>query len=507
MAEISSPAAEPAANDGFCRTSDDLFLPKARHTVYRLIPDFFVKNKVTVSEVMYRADLLDRLENAGMLIQHVIQKVAVAKSAEDGTPVQETIKHFDRLVSELYARVFNDKRDDVVPDAGEKDFGPLAAKLAAAPNGTYLLNSALAKYLRDARSWNEKAVRLARLVEVHRGAAGAAFLACAIDEILAEMLHMPSALQDFIGETKNFGEYLVILIDLFLGKGETGQYGKGQALTHLAQLFAAGKLPRAHASLGSRIVADISGLKRLCEDSVAAEMKLYRRVAVLAEKCAGEYMNREKLTDALELRAHRFVDSECLAACLKATELPDEKLAWLFFASDCIVGGHNKMELFNAAMHIVSSVLFDKQFRSPQIPLLKRLHRLAILNEQARQSGFAEELRRKLANLFDVRALDLAEGCKLFETLAAQPSKPAEKTTALMKLFAARTFTEPRLANKAREAVMAYVSAPDFLVGYIDHKLRTSGDELDRTAAAAEIGECLRRIGISPEASREALAA
>ena len=43
-----------------CFKPDDLYSYHARKTIARLIPDFLARNKVTVTELGHRADLLDR---------------------------------------------------------------------------------------------------------------------------------------------------------------------------------------------------------------------------------------------------------------------------------------------------------------------------------------------------------------------------------------------------------------------------------------------------------------
>jgi hypothetical protein len=491
-----------------CRSADDFFRPHARATIYRLIPEFFTKNKVTVIETLHRAEMLGKLEDAGSYMQHAVQKIAQARSAAEGVPVQESIKILNTLIADLYNRVFSDKRDNVFPEVPAEKFGALATKLATVANGTYVLNGALAKHLRDGGNWNEKTVRLAKLAEMcSEPGAGRDFLLAAIDAFLAEILHMSTALQDLIGQKENFGEAMTALLQLFLGNEQSGQYGEGQGLARLARLFAAGLIPKAHRSLAERIVAEFYSLKRLRADSTDAEMKLFRRVVDMAQTCVGPHLTQEELSAALELRAARFLEPECLGASLAATVLPNEKVEWLFFAEGCIVGAQNKLKLFDTIQRLVISAPFTNQLHARQIPLMKRLHCLATMNALARRSGFAEDMRKKIANLLDIKALDLAAEARLFETIDAKSPDPAEKAVMIIKLFAAGSFTETRLAAKARQAVVGYVSRPGFLAAYVDQRLRASGDELDEAAAKVELAEHLKRIGVAPETCRQAVAA
>ena len=47
----------------------------------RLLTDFLSRNRVTITELIHRADMLEKLEATGTVYQHAIQKVAVAQAA------------------------------------------------------------------------------------------------------------------------------------------------------------------------------------------------------------------------------------------------------------------------------------------------------------------------------------------------------------------------------------------------------------------------------------------
>ena len=46
----------------------------------RLLIDFLSRNKITITELIHRADLLEKLEATGTVYQHAIQKIAVAQA-------------------------------------------------------------------------------------------------------------------------------------------------------------------------------------------------------------------------------------------------------------------------------------------------------------------------------------------------------------------------------------------------------------------------------------------
>ena len=467
--------------------AEQIYSARLRQIIARLIPDFLADHKVTVIELLHRPDMMIKLEGTGTLLQYVVQQIAIAQASLDKTPIQQVIRQLNDVMSDVYEKVREARHGNVFPEAAPEKFGKLAAKLAAKPDGLYRLNGALARHLRDAQNWNDKAVRLLILSE---GAEG--LLAKAIDALLAEILATPAAMLDIIGPKPNFGEMLAALINLFLGIEQAGQYGDGQALALLARRFSAGALPVTHAALAARIVADFYGLQRLRADSTDNELRMLQQLTELALQGVGDVLRREALLPALAHRSSRFVTAENLKTRLAATVLPDEKLDWLFFADGCISGENNKLRLAEAALRVVTAESFKNQFCWTQVPLLKRLQRLASLQAKALACDLFEGQKAKLAGLLDAIACKAAVHEKLFETIDGKQASPVRKALAVMHLFGIGAFTEGRLSTRARDLVMGYMAEPGFLTEY-------AGISTDAEAATAELSARLQKIGITPQ--------
>jgi len=75
-----APAQEDAPHTLPCFKPDDLYSYHARATMSRLLIEYLARNKITITELIHRADMLEKLEATGTLLQHAIQKVAVAQA-------------------------------------------------------------------------------------------------------------------------------------------------------------------------------------------------------------------------------------------------------------------------------------------------------------------------------------------------------------------------------------------------------------------------------------------
>lgn len=486
-----------------CTKAEDLFSAPAKRVIARLIPDFLVKNKVTVTEVMHRAELLDRIEGTGTLMQYVVQQTAIVRARAEDRPVQHIIRELNQLATDLVDKVHQDKRKDLFPQLTANEFEDLAADLADEADGAYIINGALARYLRDALTWNEKALRLVAILELSRpDRPGQEVLLSAIDNVLAEVLMIPAAVIDLIGVRETFGDTVLALVHLFLCVGaEKGQYTGKQVLPCLAWYFSSGVLPQARASVASQIITQLYSLQRLRIDSIEDEMRAFRHITELLMGGIDDTLPREELIPALELRSKRFVTPESLNTCLSNSVLPDQKLDWLFFADGCVVGERNKQVLAQNALRIATADSFKNQFQLSSTPLPRRLQRLADLGTAVRRCEFHEYDCHNLAAIFDTLAFELASHAKLFETMAARRGTPVDKALVLLQLHEANTFTEGRMTEKVRDAVIGYMASPGFLEGYAE-RVGASPE-----SAATHLAQRVQKIGLSPDDVRELLTA
>jgi len=500
------PAQEDLPHALPCFRPEDLYSYHARQTIARLIPDFLARNKITVTELIHRADMLEKLEATGTLLQHAIQKIAVAQAATTTTPVQQIIKSLNELTTKSFNRIYRETRSGTFPDIGRGGFGKLATKLVDKPDGLFVLNGAIARALSGAKGWDEKVVHLLTIMEeVSAEEPSGKLLITAIDTIIAEVLTGSAALHELIGAQDNLGGALYCLVELFLGKPP--QEGGGDGLVSLTKRFAKDEIPEARTAIAGRILAEIKSVKRLCPDSLIDEFKMLRKIANRVVLGIGKYLSHEDLIAAFTLRSKRLITHETLGEYLADSTGPDEKLERLLFVEENVIGAENKRQLATFVVPILTAPSFEAHFQSPKVPALTRLQRLAELNGRVLRSGFQDNQRAEIAELLDRLACEVEARAKLFDSVEAKSSNHVEKATMLLKLFAAGTFTEGRLSAKARELILSYLSRPGFLSGYVAHVAKSSQQKPDPDACVAELMKTLEKAGITAETGLKSIAA
>ena len=501
-----TPAHEDVPHALPCFKPDDFYSYYARKTIARLIPEFLARNKITVTELSHRADMLEKFEATGMLLQHAIQKIAVAQAASTTTPIQQIIKNLNVLLTKAFHRVYRDTRKGAFQDVAPGRFAALATELAGRSDGLYLLNGAIARRLSDAQGWDEKVSRLIALMEeAPTDGPGGPLLLSAIDAIIAEILSGSAALHELIGKQDNLGAALMRLVQLFLGKEPATEDGEQQGLALLTRRFAKDDLPEARTAIAERIIAEFKSVRRLCPESLSDEFKTLRRIANLVVEGVGKYLTHDDLITAFTLRSGRLITHETLDEHLADAAAPDQKLERLLFVEENIIGAENKRQLAAFVIPIVTAARFESWFQSPKIPALTRLQRLAELNARVRHSGFQENERAQIADRLDRIACEVEAHSKLFESIEAKSASCVEKAVMILRLFAAETFSEPRLAAKARELIVGYLSKPGFLTTYVAQTAQSG--EPDADAAMAELMQTLEKAGITKETGLKSIAA
>jgi hypothetical protein len=496
-----SVAQEDAPHALPCFKPEDLYSYHARATIRRLMPDFLARNRITVTELIHRADMLEKLEATGTLYQHAIQKVAVAQAASTTTPVQQIVKSLNELVTQGTQRVYRDQRKGLFPNPQPQQFAELAGKLAPQGDGSYIFNAALAHHLKDAKGWDEKVQLLLTVMEnAPAEDMPRKLVLSSVDAILAEVMGGSAALHELMGPAEILAESLSHLVELFLGRAPKDAKG---GLSKLTQHFAADDLPEARTAVADRIVAEFKSTKRLAPDSVVEELKALRSLANKIVMGVGKYLSHEDLVAAFTLRSKRLVTQEVLSTHIEGAQ-PDEKVERLLFVEENVIGSENKRQLASFVLPVVNSAAFENFFNNAKTPILGRLQRLAFLQNKVRRSNFIEENRQEISGKMDRLALGAATAAKLFEAIDARSTNHVEKATTLLKLTLGGFFTEGALLTRAREMILGYLATPGFLAGYFAALPKTDGDtDKAMTVLMADLG----KAGITAETGLKSIAA
>jgi hypothetical protein len=489
-----------------CFKADDLYSYHARMTMSRALGEWLARQKLTVTELIHSAAALERFEATGTTYQHAIQKVAVAQAADSESSVSQIVKQLNDLCTSAINRVYKDERRKLFPELQAGQFGPLATKLGASPEGRYIINGALAKYIASVKTWDAKLQHLLVLMQdLPAEGPGRVLLLTAIDTLIAEMLNGSAALGDLLGHNPDLGHALLNLVELFLGTVVTAEGASG-GINELARYFAKDELPEARAGIAGRILAELKGMKRLCPSSLDEEFKMLRRLGNQLVRGQGKYLSNEDLIGAFTERSRRLVTQEPLTQFMQVGKTSDEKLERLLLVEENIVGAENKRTLSTFMMPIITSNTFEEQL-CITAPVQQRLHRVAELQQRVLRCGFQDLQKNQIAVALDAVAMRIEARGRLLASIEARITNPVERAQTLLKLCMGGMFTQGDLMMKAKRLMMASLAKPGFLTAYVAQLERERHVKIGRDQALAEFSAQLESVGITPEDTKRVIAA
>jgi len=490
-----------------CFKPDDLYSYHARTTMSRILGEWLARQRLTVTELLHSAAALEKFEATGTTYQHAIQKIAVAQASDSNFPVAQIMKQLNDLCTAAIHRVYKDERRGLFQAVQPGKFGAFADRISENPEARYILNGILAKHLATANGWDAKLQFLLSLMhEIPAEGKARALLLTAIDTLVAEMLNGAAALADLLGHNPDLGHALLNLVELFLGTEVHVADGGGRGINELARFFAKDELAEARAAIAGRILSELRGMKRLCPASLDEELKMLRKLANQLVRGQGKYLSHEDLIGAFTERSKRLVSHEPLLQYIKDCKTPDEKVERMLTVEENIIGAENKRSLSTFILPMISTNNFEEQLLAGA-PVMQRLKRVAELQTRVLRAGFQEVQKNQLALALDTVAQHIDDRAKFLHSIEVKFANPVECAQTLLKLFTSGIFTQGDLATKARRMLMASLSKPGFLAGYINHQEQQKRAAVDRDTVVSELAGQLQSIGIGAEEALRALAA
>lgn len=459
--------AETVEDTATCFKPDDFYSVHARATLMQLLGETLARWKLTVIELIHRADMLEKLEATGTLYQHAVQKVAVARAADGGESVVQIVRKLNELCERAMARVYKDERAGRLrpaPPTGILDF---AAACAREADGDYLLRAGLAKALAPHAGWAAKlAAVLAYVPEAAgRDEAAAVSVMTAIDDLVAEIVSGGAAINELLGPRDTLGAALVAMAELFAGKEPPPPATPG--LAALARAFAENTLPAARTAIASRILAELKGQRRLAPESLDAEVAMLRALAFRLVLGQSNLMTGADIGAAVTIRSKRLVTSEAVEEFIGAGRDPAERIERLLQLEENVLGGENKRRLAGFLAPLLAAYPTEAHFLDARTGLRARLDRLAGLQRRVLRSGFQPREKSACAERLDALAVMVLEKQGGLAALMPKAAGAGARLAAAAELLQRSCVTEGRLSAAVRAYGLALLKDAAAVKAYL----------------------------------------
>ena len=456
-----------------CVSPQDLYTGHARDRIGRLLEGWLTRNRVTPFELLHRPDLIERLEAAGMDLQHAIQKIAVPEAQARGTSVHEIIRSFQRLVQASIDRVLKDARRGAFPDVTPQNFAVATEKVIGEAEPQYILGVGVARAIADGERWSEKVDLLLDLADSAPQSAAARTLALAvIEQPLAEVLSGRSGMSELLGPELDLGGSLAAMTRLAAAEtvealaGIEPSVAKVMPPLHNSAARLANWLDGPHfahvrTAIVRRVLRELNGPRRLRPTDAAGEIAVLRALAMVLTASAGRLMSLEEVQEVFIARSGMLVRSDFVESYLDKSSTPLLEVERLLWLAENVTGPANKRAASRWISATIGSLRFETSVReAPEAPSAK-LAALASLQRSVQRAGFVpEEVAPILAKLGDVGGQVEADS-KLTLSVSRSGATVLQKLNVLLRLATGEAAPSGPAADRAKAEAMKLLRAPE----------------------------------------------
>lgn len=460
-----------AAEEGvapLCVGPSDLYSVHARERIARLLEGWLARQNATAFELLHRPDLVERLDAAGLELQHAIQKVAIPEAQATGASTHEVIRRYQKLVEASVARLLGDGRKGAFPNLARDGLAACLSRAQEATDPGYVLGASLAGVLAAETGWTAKIVRLLDIADSAGEMPGRNLLLQVIEQPLAEILGGRAVLAEVLGGAPDLGRSLALMVRLAAPKvvEALAQSNPGLARTIPPVAPEVGRLARwleepafeaVRAALARRILAELQGPRRLHPDDPAAEILTLRalaRLLVLSPRIA----SAEDVQAAFVDRSRRLVSADFVQAYVDQCGggAMGEAHALVRLAEN-VVGVTNKRAAGAWLKAAVGSLRFERGLRDGAESPAARLTQLVDLQRALGRTGLEAEEQREIAVRLGEVADQVEARSHLIASISRAPGGAAHRLLLLLHLANGDAVPPGPVSARARAEVLKLV--------------------------------------------------
>lgn len=445
-----------------CFQPQDLYSIHARRVIFRVLKGHLGHNRITPIELIHRADALEKLNATDTVLQHAIQKWAVAHAGHHGQNVQEVVKHLQALIQKAIERVYKDTRAGIFPEIAGNRIDQAFDTAQKKGDTIYLFSGAIAHALADAKSWTEKLDLLIGFMNrLPQDAAKREECLNVLDAFFAEILQSGESLQAFAPVCNNLCEAIEVFTSLFLGK-LTAEDNVGEGLAGLSACFSVGLLPETRSTTAQAVLNELRSAEPLCPKDMDAEVTAMRVLATKLVSGQGPFLPLEDIVEAFTLRSRRFVRPETIQRYLEAVESPGDKVEKLIDLEGNLVGDENKRLLADYVKAQIVAYQTEMHYLDESTPVTKRLADIAAVQKKIRKAAFRVERKTEMAEALGALAGRVADQGHLFAMIERRPVSSAKKTLILARMLEGGHLPDGPVTSTALVRIQRYSVNTDF---------------------------------------------
>ncbi|MGZ8407453.1 MAG: hypothetical protein ACXWVJ_05445 [Caulobacteraceae bacterium] len=456
-----------------CVAPPDLYTAHARERIGMLLEGWLARQRATPFELLHRAELIERLEAAGVELQHAMQKLCVPEAQARKMGVHEVIRHFQGLTDRAMARVTADDKRGAFPNLDKESFAAAATRLLGEPDRMYFLGGGVANYIGQSDSWTGKLDRLLDLAEkAPEPPKARAFAFSVLEQPLGEILGSRLGLSQLLGPDLDLGGSLAALTRLAASEAAEAMIRADAGLfrlipvlegtgARLAKWLDGDHFLRVREAIAQRVLRELKSPLRLRPSDPRGEIDILRALAMSLTAAAGKLIPLDDVREAFVDRSAMLVTSDFVGA-LTAGERPAlEEARDLIWLTENVIGAANKRAAARWLSACIGSLKFESEMMANTQPPIAVLSSLAELQRQIRRHGADNpEIARVEAKVGEIGGA-IENRAKLVSQIGASKATAAQKLDILVRMATGTAAPLGPAADRSKVAAMKLLRLPD----------------------------------------------
>ena len=452
----------PASEIGssfYWRQVSDFFRDRSRDELRTQLGRYLEDRRITALELVYSEKHSIDLDNAGTILQGLIQRVALPVAQAGKLSAAGLYKDMMSVWSQLVLQLRSDSMNNKPPRLEAGNFLEVAAQLEkqfGSETSAYHMFRAIVVYLMDAKTWLEKLDRIGQLYEPECSRRHLRFL----DTQAAEILSMAGPFRELLDEGADRVSVFGTVASLYGGSYKAPAGGLPVGVAVINTLMSDGRMPRVRATLRRRLLREmISRQPLVAGRALMAEIEALNQIIQTFKTCAPNLIQDEEMSEALVFRATRSISVQGVAESMNAVPKVIDKLTALSKLANLVPGAFNKALVFR---HFRSALPPDELVR---ICLRESGNRmtavtmLADIQKSVLALPIDETTRTDILGAIDAALLDIFKN----DILLAANRSYADRLVLLLKVCSGIQLADGKARALAVETISREFRNPNFL--------------------------------------------
>lgn len=456
-----------------CMGPQDLYTPHARELLSRVLEDWLARNGATAWELLHRPDLAERLEAAGIEVQHAIQKVVIPESQATGQASHELIRHYQKLTQDTMDRVTTAGRKRVFATMAEYSLADAAHRLSGTADRAFIMGGVLCQSLAAAKGARARlgvAMDLADRAPMDGPAR--ALVLVGLEQFLSELLAARTNLAEILGPSLDQGASLAAVVRMVapreieaLIEGDPRMAllmptVEGPA-ARLADHLAAGEFPLLANSLARMVLRELMGSRRLRPSDAPGEIDILRVLASALTATAGRLLTLDEVQAAFIERSRSLVTSDFVQTYVVGCDTVLCEAESLTRLCENVTGTANKRSAARWLNACVSALRFENEMRASPLRPAQKLHILAGLQRSVRAASLSQTDDEQISAAIGAVGAVIEAEARFVAQLGKAAAPLQQKLMVLLRMAAGDTSPLGPVADRAKAESLRLLRAPE----------------------------------------------